>query len=87
MLYFQGFDNLDDFSSCMSGENARMITKSRGPSYKVPGTAAGDNRGAREEKVGLYRRAEDNRGRTMNQWHRRRARAEKGHACQEKMRE
>ena len=52
----------------MSGENARMITKSRGPSYKVLGTAAGDNRGAREGKVGLYRRAEDNRGRTMNQW-------------------
>ena len=73
-MYFQGFDNLDDFWSCMSGENARMITKSRGPSYKGLGTAAGDNRTAREGKVGLYPhryllvKAEDNGGRTMKQW-------------------
>ena len=65
----------------MSGENARMITKSRGPSYKVLGTAAGDNRGAREGKVGLYRRGRgQSREDNESMGHRRRVRAEKGHA-------
>ena len=39
-----------------------MIINSQGPSYKVPGTAARDNRGAREGMVACIGEAEDNRG-------------------------